>query len=258
MYKYIDAHAHVNFPQYEKDREELIRDANEKGIIIVNVGTDLNTSAQVVALAEKYPNCYAIVGLHPTTANHEDFEYEAFKKLAEHKKVVAIGECGLDFFHEPYMVVRQEKAFREQIKLAIACDKPLMIHARNSYTNILTILDENLTSPDVKLRGDVHFFAGTVEEAGEFVKRGFTLSFTGVITFAKEYEKLVNVVPADSILSETDCPFVTPAPNRGKRNSPLNIPIIVEKMSEIKGISPDEMASNIRDTATKLFGIQFS
>ncbi len=252
-YKYIDAHAHVNFSDYDNDRESLIKECEEKGILIVNVGTDLETSKQVVDLALKYENCYAIVGLHPT--HDQEFDYAEFKKLALNDKVIAIGECGLDFFREPFSKEKQEVIFRKQIDLAIEIGKPLMIHARNSYKEILTILDDYLMSPVVKLRGNVHFFAGTVEEGEEFIKRGFTLSFTGVITFAKEYEKLLVSAPATSILSETDCPFVAPAPHRGQRNSPLNIPIVVAKMAEIKGISSDEMSSAIRENFSKLFNI---
>lgn len=257
-YKYIDAHAHLNFPQYEKDREQVIKECQEKGILIINVGTDLRTSGEVVALAEKYENCFAIIGLHPTTANREDFDSEGFKELARHLKVVGIGECGLDFFHEPFMKDRQEVAFKKQIDLSLECGKPLMIHARNSYKEILSVLDEYLISPDVKLRGNVHFFAGTVEEGAEFIKRGFTLSFTGVITFAKEYEKLVTSTPNNSILSETDCPFVTPAPHRGQRNSPLNIPLIVAKMAEIRGVSEELMTKSIQENATAQFGVNFN
>lgn len=256
-FKYIDVHAHINFSEYDHDRNAVICEAKEKGIIIVNVGTDLESSKNVVALAEQYPNCYAIVGMHPTTANDEDFDYEAFKTLATHKKVIGIGECGLDFFREPYSIEKQERAFQEQIRLAIACGKPLMIHARNSYRNILSILDQYLSSGDVKLRGNVHFFAGTIEEAKRFIEIGFTVSFTGVITFAKEYGVLVKEIPLENILSETDCPFVTPEPFRGQRNSPLNIPLIIDKIAEIKGISPDHIAIQMKNNAVNLFGISF-
>lgn len=256
-FKYIDVHAHINFSEYDHDRDAVICEAKEKGIIMVNVGTDLETSKHVVALAEQYSNCYAIVGMHPNTANNEDFDYEAFKALAVHKKVIGIGECGLDFFREPYSIEKQEKAFQEQIRLAIECGKPLMIHARNSYRNILSILDQYLNSSDVRLKGNVHFFAGTIEEARRFIEIGFTVSFTGVITFAKEYEALVKEIPLENILSETDCPFVTPAPLRGQRNSPLNIPLIIDKIAEIKGVSADEVASAIRKNATNLFGVGF-
>ena len=268
-YKYIDAHAHLNFKEYDNDREAIILEADEKGIVIVNVGTDLETSKQVVALAEKYPNCYAIVGQHPNHDNstvesgdgsvvdHDGFNYSEFKKLAENPRVVAIGECGLDYFREPYSKEKQEQVFREHIKLAIEVGKPLMIHARNSYGDILKILEEYLSSGNVKLRGNVHFFAGTVDEAQDFLKMGFTLSFTGVITFADQYNEVIRMVPEGQILSETDCPFVSPAPFRGQRNSPLNIPVIVDKMAEIRGVSPDTMASILKSNAETFFGVTF-
>ncbi len=258
QYKYIDIHAHVNFPEYDADREKVIQAANDTGVLMINVGTDLETSRAVVEIANKYPNCYAIVGLHPTHTGGE-FDYESFKKLASDPRVVGIGECGLDYFRadkgDEKIVGTQKNVFRRQIELAIELGKPLMIHARDSYGEILTILDEYLMSPGVRLRGNVHFFAGSVEEAKAFVDRGFTLSFTGVITFAKQYKELIEFVPLEMIMSETDCPFVTPVPFRGQRNEPKYVTHVVEKMAEIKGISVDSMAEHIMRNAKRVFAV---
>jgi TatD DNase family protein len=262
-YKYIDIHAHVNFPEYDADREQVIRAADDDGILMINVGTDLETSRAVVEIANKYPNCYAIVGLHPTHTNDDgvtvEFDYEGFKKLARDQRVVGIGECGLDYFRikkeDEKAIGIQKNVFRRQIELAIEVDKPLMIHARDSYREILTILDEYLIQPGVKLRGNIHFFAGNLEEARAFLERGFTLSFTGVITFAKQYRELVEFVPLDMVMSETDCPFVTPVPFRGQRNEPKYVTYVVEKMAQIKGISADLMADHLMQNAKRVFGV---
>ncbi len=149
----------------------------------------------------------------------------------------------------------QKAVFRQQIELAIEVGKPLMIHARDSYMDILSILDEYLMSSGVGLKGNVHFFAGSIEEAKAFLDRGFTMSFTGVVTFAKQYKELVEFIPVEMMMSETDCPYVTPAPLRGTRNEPKYIPLIVSKMAEIKGISEESMAENIRANARRVFGV---
>jgi TatD DNase family protein len=259
-FKYIDIHAHLNFEEYDLDRDKVIADACDAGVMIINVGTNLETSRRAVEIANKYPDCCrAIVGLHPIYVNDEKFDYESFKKLASDQMVVGIGECGLDYFHikEPKdeYIKLQKAVFRQQIDLSIELKKPLMIHARDSYSDILSIFDDYLMLPGVELRGNSHFFAGSLEEAKGFLDRGFTMSFTGVVTFAKQYKELVEYVPLDMIMSETDCPYVTPVPFRGTRNEPKHIPLIVAKMAEIKGISTDLMAENIMRNANRLFGI---
>lgn len=277
--KYIDIHAHLNFEDYDNDRDLVINNAREAGVMIINVGTDLETSKKAVEIAHKYPDCCrAIIGLHPIYAGNcvvdgqVSFNYESFKALAIDKMVVGIGECGLDYFHkggstsevvgEPTGSIEpidfkevQKEVFKQQIKLALEVDKPLMIHARDSYTDILTIFNDFLMLDNVKLRGNMHFFAGTVDEAKQFIDRGFTMSFTGVITFAKQYRELIEFLPLNMIMSETDCPYVTPVPFRGTRNEPKHIPLIVAKMAEIKGISTQMMAENIMNNANRIFRI---
>lgn len=272
--EYIDIHAHVNFPTYDADRDEVIKRALDGGVWMINVGTNLKTSREVVALAEQHEGMYAIIGLHPIHSHpshhdeqeggeHENntgeiFDVAEFEKLVKHPKVVGIGECGLDNFHLPEADPEtakklQEASFRSQMDLAIKYDKPIMIHARESYGRILEIIDEYLSKGVTNLRGNAHFFAGTIEEAKAFLDRGFTLSCTGVITFAKQYKELIEFVPLDRLMSETDCPYVSPVPYRGKRNEPSYVIEVVKKIAEIKGIDLEEVKKALVDNAFRYF-----
>ena len=292
----IDCHAHVNFPNYDVDRVEVIARAHEAGVAMINVGTTLDASRDIVALAERYESgLYAIVGMHPlhvkydknlTTEDQETvdvvldataptvpahyshdytehFDEVEFEKLIAHPKTVAVGECGIDIFKLPpeldnledkaELLKLQEIVFRKQIQLAVKYNKPIMIHARESYGKILEILDDELRVHGALLRGNAHFFAGTIEEAQAFLDRGFTVSFTGVITFAKQYEELVRYVPLEKMLSETDCPFVAPAPHRGKRNEPVFVLEVVKKIAEIKGLDVEEVRKVLLQNARRQF-----
>ena len=307
-FTYIDTHAHVNFPIYDADRSAVIERARAEGVAMINVGTTLDASRDIVALAERYESgVYAIVGMHPLHVKYEkndaiqnsvsDIEHDAdqetvasidsvveipahyfhdytehfdgveFEKLVAHPKVVGVGECGIDIFRLPpeldndtdraNLLALQETVFRKQIQLAVKYDKPIMIHARESYKKILEILDEEFITHGAKLRGNAHFFAGTVEEAQAFLDRGFTVSFTGVITFAKQYEELVRYVPLEKMLSETDCPFVAPAPHRGKRNEPVFVKEVVKKIAEIKGLDIEVVRLALLENAKRQFRLQF-
>lgn len=298
IFTYIDTHAHVNFPVYDTDRTEVIARAQSEGVAMINVGTTLDASRDIVTLAEQYESgVYAIVGMHPlhvkydknltnedqetvapidgvvkTLAHYshdytEHFDEVEFEKLISHPKVVGVGECGIDIFRLPpeldnetdrtALLNLQETVFRKQIQLAVKYDKPIMIHARESYKKILEILDEEFITRGAKLRGNAHFFAGTVEEAQAFLDRGFTVSFTGVITFAKQYEELVRYVPLEKMLSETDCPFVAPAPYRGKRNEPSFVKEVVKKIAEIKGLDIEVVRATLLENAKRQFRLQF-
>jgi TatD DNase family protein len=233
--QFIDVHAHVNFPDYDADREDVIKRALDAGVWMINVGTDRESSRSAVALAEKHPEgTYAIIGQHPTS--EEDFDIDFYRTLAKSKKVVGIGECGLDFFRVTHKEAqkKQETTFRGQIDLALELDLPLMIHCRNAYEETLAILNEYKSKAGERLRGNFHFFAGNIETAQKILDLGFTISFTGVITFAREYEKLVQHIPLGFMMSETDCPYVTPVPNRGKKNEPLFVRDVVSKIAHIK------------------------
>ena len=273
----IDSHAHVQFPAYDDDRDVVVTRARDAGIGMVNVGTQRDTSEAAVRMAERYPEgAYATVGLHPihTEASYHDvqevggssesrgftsrgeiFDSDFYRKLTEHPKVVAVGECGLDYYRLGEETKEKQKAaFIQQIGLAYEAKKPLMVHCRNAFADLTRILHSEfkvLNSPP----GIIHFFSGTMDDARALLDLGFSFSFGGVITFAREYEEIVSKAPLDRILVETDAPYVAPAPYRGKRNEPAYIVETVRKIAEIKGIGYDEVARQTLANAKRLFGI---
>jgi TatD DNase family protein len=277
--KYIDIHSHINFKAFDEDRDEVIKRALDADTWVINVGTQIDTSRKAVEMANQYKEgVYAIIGLHPIhtgasfhdekelgeggkefTSRGETFDKDAYRKLLEDPKVVGIGECGLDYYRcDSESIEKQKKAFTLQIELANELSKPLMLHIRNNpenkelnaYSDALDILKEH-----AKVKGDVHFFAGSVEDAKAFVDFGFTLSFTGAITFGKNYEEVIKSIPLDMIMSETDAPYVTPIPHRGKRNEPIYVSEVVKKIAEIKGLPEAEVAEAIISTAKRVFDI---
>ena len=268
--KYFDAHTHTNFVAYEGDREATILRAKEAGVGMNVVGTQLDTSRSALSLAQKHDNVWATVGLHPvhTTKSYHDvkelgeggkeftsrgevFDADAYQVLGKDPRVIAIGECGLDYFRaEADTKEIQKSAFIGQIELANELRKPLMLHIRNAYEDALEILRAH-----AKVRGDVHFFAGDWGVAKKFLDMGFTLSFTGVITFTHDYDDVVKNAPADMLLSETDAPYVTPAPFRGQRNEPAYVEHVVRRIAEIRGEEPGKMAAALLENAERVFGI---
>jgi TatD DNase family protein len=268
--KYFDAHTHVNFVAYSEDREAVIRRAADAEVGMNVVGTQLDTSRAAAALAEKYDNVWATIGLHPIhtsrsyhdvqelgeggkefTSRGEIFDTAAYLELARQPKVVAIGECGLDYYRADESTKEaQKKAFIEQIGVANTTGKALMLHIRNAYDDAL-----ELVKAHAKVKGDVHFFAGDWETAKKFLDIGFTLSFTGVITFTHDYDEVVRNAPLDMLLSETDAPYVTPAPHRGKRNEPSYVPLVVQKIAEIRGGDHDVVAARLLENARRVFGL---
>jgi TatD DNase family protein len=271
-FRRIDIHSHLNFAAFDADRDAAAKRALDGGTAFITVGTQLDTSRSAVALAERNPEgAYAIVGLHPIhtsasfhdekelgeggkefTSRDEEFDAEAYRELLKHPKVVGIGECGLDYYRlSSDSIARQKEAFIGQIALAKEFKKPLMLHIREAYGDALEILAAH---PDVK--GNAHFFAGTLDEAKRFLDLGFTLSFTGVITFAKQYEELVRFTPLDMVQAETDCPFVAPVPHRGKRNEPAYVSEVVAAIARIKGLPLTEVEEALLTNARRVFGIK--
>lgn len=276
--KYIDTHAHMNFVIYDDDRAGIIEKTKQDNVLVINVGTQQDTSKLAVEMADAHNHLYAIIGLHPIhtvshfhnhdevgedgdefTSRGEVFDIEYYRTLAQSSKhVVGIGECGLDYYRNIVETkTAQETAFRQQIELALELDLPLMLHVRPSegsmdaYEDVLEILREYADKGN--LRGQAHFFAGTVEIAQQFIDLGFYISFTGVITFAGMYEKLVKAVPMNRILSETDAPYVTPHPFRGTRNEPSHVREVLGKISRIKKIDESEMAEQVLRNAQRLY-----
>ena len=231
MPKYFDIHSHLNFKDYDADREEVIKRLKDTDTHTIVVGTDLESSKSAVDLADKYKEIYACIGIHPIDSSSKNSDISLFSELVKHPKVVAIGECGLDFYHAKKETdyERQKTLFLSQIDFAVNHNKPLMIHARDAYTEILKILEQFNG-----LRGNVHFFAGNIDIAKRFFDIGFTISFTGVITFSKDYDEVIKSAPIDMIMSETDAPFVAPVPYRGKRNEPVFVSEVVKKIAEIR------------------------
>jgi len=279
-FEYVDVHTHVNLAAFKEDKDEVTKRALDAGVAHINVGTQRDTSRAAVALAERYgEGVYASVGLHPVhttksfhdaqeletdsgadakgfTSRGEQFDYDLYQELALREKVVAIGECGLDFYRvEEDTVPVQKEAFAAQIALANEINKPLMLHIRsgpgiNAYRDAWELLKANAT-----VSGNVHFFAGTVEDAKLFLEMGYTLSFTGVITFTHDYDDVVAYAPLDAIHAETDAPYVAPAPHRGERNEPLHVREVVRKIAEIKKTDGEIVRAQLRENARRLFGV---
>lgn len=258
--KYIDIHCHLDFKDYDPDKEGVFARIREQEVGAITIGCDLESSKRAVKIAEENENVWACIGVHPADNHLEIWNEEEFEKLAQSKKVVAVGECGLDYFRLPKEEdkikeekERQIKIFRNQIDFALKHNLPLMLHCRNAYDEVLDILNEYKKEAGEKLRGNAHFFAGNVEQAQRFVAIGFTMSFTGVITFTHDYDEVVKSLPIESIMSETDAPFVAPVPYRGKRNEPVYVIEVVRKLAELKGLTEQEMALKTIENAHRVF-----
>jgi TatD DNase family protein len=288
-FPFFDAHTHVQFAAYDTDREEVILRAKSAGVRFVNVGTQKDTSRRAVELAEQYDDIFAAIGLHPihTSKSFHDsdelggdittkgfisrgevFDMAYYRELALHPKTLAIGECGLDFFHFnededcDEQIKKQKDAFLAQIALAAEVKKPLMIHCREAFPDLIEVLHVQSAVLGIENPGIIHFFTGTVAEAQELLDLGFSFTFGGAITFPPRkgqtsgtYDEVVRFIPLDRILSETDAPYVTPVPYRGKKNEPAYVVHVVKKLANLKDISVDEMAAQIRKNAKRIFGV---
>lgn len=266
MKTYFDIHSHLDYPEYQSDFPLLMNRMAEEGVRTITVGTDLASAQRAVALAEKYNNIWACIGIHPADNHKEIWNESEFEKLVCHPKVVAVGECGLDFFRLPVdeetkeldlekvsvEKKRQQELFEHQITFAIKYDKTLMIHCREAYHETYDIL-QRYKKEFPQLRIHLHFFAGDMEIAKKFLELDATFSFTGVITFTHQYDEVIRFLPLEKIMSETDAPFVAPVPYRGKRNEPTYVVEVVKKMAEIKGISVEELNLILVSNAKKIF-----
>ncbi len=228
----IDTHAHLDFPQYDKDRDKVIEDAFSSGIqAIINIGVDLDSSLKSIELAERYKNIYATVGFHPHDASKLSPEnLKELEKLTSHPKIVAVGEIGLDFYRNLSPRDLQIKAFKEQLELAKNLNLPIVVHIRDAYKDALEIL----SGYGRGLRGVLHCFSGNEAQAKESLKSGYYLSFNGTLTYKNSRSaELVSKIPLSSILVETDCPYLTPEPLRGKRNEPKLVRLVTQKIVEL-------------------------
>ncbi len=271
--KYIDAHCHLQFEQYDADRDTLIAQMRERGVAGIVVWCDFESSKKAVELAEQHEHLWAAIGQHPNDNHTELFDASAYRALAASKKVVAIGECGLDYFRPvdatDEVKAKQRELFTEQIELAAELALPLIIHSRPSsakamegkpsydaYWDLIEILKE-AKEGHPKLAGDIHFFVGGVAEMRALNALGFTVSYTAVITFARDYDATIKAAPLDQMLVETDSPFVAPASRRGQRNDPLAVIEVVAKIAEIRGENPELVRAALAANAARLFELPF-
>ncbi len=261
MYTHIDIHSHLNLSQFDADRDEVIAKLKQEKISTITVGTDYMTSKFAVELAEKHEHLFACVGIHPTDVKTEIFDYEKMLELARHPKVVAIGECGLDYYRGKEDIERQRVLFESHIKLAREVGKPLMIHARPSkdsmdaYEDTLDILEKHKADGS-KLHVNFHFFVGDINIARRALSYGATMSFDGPITFARDYDEVIRMLPLESIMTETDAPFASPLPYRGKRCEPWMVSEVVKKIAEIKEIPIQAVTEILTLNAIKIFQLK--
>lgn len=250
---FVDTHAHLDFDLYNQDREKVIQRAIENQVqAIITIGTDLESSKQAVILAEKYASIFAAVGIHPNDcALIRDEDYQLIRELTRHEKVIALGEIGLDYHHMHADKETQKNVFRKQIRIARDLGLPIIVHNRDSHEDLQKIL---LSESAQEIGGVLHSFSGEVSFLEKIIKLNFHISFTGNITFKKSSaDILIKEVPVENLLLETDSPFLTPVPLRGKRNEPAFVVYIAQKIAEVKNMELDLLAKITTENAKKLF-----
>lgn len=282
----IDTHAHLDYPDFEPDLEGVIARAAEAGVTrIISIGTSIESSRRAVALTERFPNLFAVIGIHPTNVTEEGLDFlPDLTELGHHPKVVAIGETGIDYHHVPEGLqspkaasvdsallaqssgdqerliaegawkAAQADAFRMQLDLAVELGLNVVIHQRSSWSDTLDVLRDYTG----KVRGVFHCFGGTPREAAEVASLGHLVSFTGIITFknAEQVRETAAAVPADGYMVETDCPYLAPVPHRGKRAEPAHTRLVAETVATVRGISLEEVAAQTTLTAEGFFRFQ--
>ena len=283
----IDTHCHVHFNAYKDDMDDVVRDCLSKGVQMVTIGTQKDTSAGGIKLAEKYEGVWATVGLHPShifagyhdegevqfKSRNETFDPAYYGELLKHPKVVAVGEMGLDYHYEyenvslEEMKEKESTAFEAGARLAIAADLPVVIHCRDAHEDQIALIEKIWGQSPFAIgdspRGVIHCFTGTKRDAERYLALGFMLAFGGTITYpprksdVKEGKELLTDVvkwmPLDRIVIETDAPYLTPVPYRGERNTPAHVKIVAEKIAELSGITYDEVAEATTANARRLF-----
>jgi TatD DNase family protein len=277
----IDTHAHVNFNAFRDDADEVIKRALNKDIWMILVGSETKTSRRALDYANKYEQgVYAAIGIHPIHLEEglaedsvggysfqtkaEEFNYEIFEQLASFEKTVAIGEVGLDYHHINLssdvraIKEKQQKVFVEQVGLARDMDLPVIIHCRQAHDDMINILQDlkkkhNLSS--ARPWGVMHCFSGDEDLAWKYFSLGLYISFTGLITFSKQWDDLIRKMPPDKFMVETDCPYMTPEPYRGQRNEPLLVKYVAQRIAEIRNITSERVAEITTENAKRLFGI---
>jgi TatD DNase family protein len=277
--EFFDSHAHVNFNAYKDDGDEVLKKALKEGVLVANVGSQLSTSQRAVEYAHKFETgVYAIVGIHPIhlnkktvvvdsdelatpleiKANGEEYDAGKYLEMAKDEKVVAIGEVGLDYHHfeegidtEP-LIKKQKKVLIEFIKLANKVEKPVMLHCWDAYDDLLEILQKH----PVKKKGIAHSFVGSYKTAKKFIELGYKIGLNGIATYGESYGRLIREIDIKDIVIETDCPYLTPRPlEREKRNEPIFVKLVAQKIADVKGISIEEVAEVTTKNARNVFAL---
>jgi len=275
---FIDTHAHVNFNAFKEDADDVIRRSLDNDVWMINVGSQYETSQRAVEISEKYQEgVYAIIGLHPIhlaegifktkidaeeiefKTREEEFDYEKYKNLARSsKKIVAIGEIGLDYYYKPKTNTkleefknRQREIFLKQIELAQELNLPIMVHCRMAHDELIEILKQN--EGKIKRGGVIHCFTGNLEQAKKYIEMGFYIGFNGII-FKFNVEEVIKNIPLEKMLVETDCPYLTPPPIVG-RNKPINVKLVAQKIAELRGENIEKIAEATTNNAKAIFRI---
>ena len=284
QYKFIDSHCHVHFQAYATDMDEVVQRNLAAGVGMITVGSQKTTSRTAVELAQRYEGVWASVGLHPNhlhaqtfydddelppeeqatgkiKTRSEIFDPEDCRELVKDPNVIAIGEFGLDYYRIPdghdrdQVIADQKEECRKQLAFATEVDLPVIIHCRDAHEAQYELIKAEIDSGGLHKRGVIHSFTGTVEDAARYRELGFLIGLNGILTFSKELQEVVKNIPLEQILLETDAPYLTPPPHRGKRNEPAYVEHVAELLAQIKGISIDEIATQTTQQARNLFNI---
>lgn len=276
-FRLIDTHCHVHFQAYQDDMDEVVKRSLDAGVGMITVGTQSTTSKNGLALAERFEGVWTTIGLHPNHLHQQEFfdenelpkiktraetfDPDYYRELAKHPKVVAVGEFGLDYYRIPpgldaERVKRdQMESVRAQLQFATDVDKPVVIHCRDAHADQAALLRDAIVRGGLARRGVIHCFTGSVDEAAVYRELGFLVSITGIVTFAKNLQEVVAAIPLEQMMIETDSPYLTPAPNRGKRNEPRYVEYVAQKIAELKGVSFDEVARVTTENAMRVFDL---
>ena len=250
---FFDTHAHYDDHAFDADRDELLRAVHDSGVeLILDPGCDEESSRAALTLAERFPFVYAAVGFHPEELAKYPGSLDAIRELAAHEKCLAIGEIGLDYYWDAEHKEEQKTLFRAQLELALELQKPVIVHDREAHGDCLEIVSDYPA-----LRGVFHCFSGSAETAAELLKRGWYLGFDGPVTYknARRTLEVLAICPRDRLLLETDSPYLSPVPRRGKRNDSRNLVFVAEKIGELWGLSGGAVASLAAENGKRLFGL---
>lgn len=250
----IDTHAHYDDEQFDEDREEILGKMQDAGIgMIMDAGSTILSWDKIVKLTEEYPFVYGAIGVHPDeVGNLDETQFARMERLLDKEKIKAVGEIGLDYYWDKENHDLQKKWFRAQMELAKRTGLPMIVHSREAAADTL---EEIRAAQDERLRGVIHCFSYSPEMADEYLEMGYYIGVGGVVTFknAKKLKEVVKMLPLDRILLETDCPYLAPEPNRGRRNSSLNLPYVAAAIGELKGADADEVIRVTNENAKKMY-----